>query len=203
MPRQGPGVLGDDSSEGEAVETSPSVQAAELKSRAESLAAAGDFVRAVGLLRQAVALDPSSGALQEIHAQVLLELGRTWEAVQAAARAAQLLPDWAEAHVTLGRAQLNYGEPILAEASFDRALELEPEDAEGVRRELEEVRRLAARQRALGPGTRAVVGRSGQEGPVEGGGADGGDGGGQSPGATPCGAVSSGDGSAVDKGKQQ
>ncbi len=42
--------------------------------------------------------------------QVLLELGSVWEAVRAAGRAVQLMPEWADAHVTLARAQLNFGE---------------------------------------------------------------------------------------------
>ena len=42
--------------------------------------------------------------------QVLLQLGSTWEAVRAAERAVQLTPQWADAHVTLARAQMNFGE---------------------------------------------------------------------------------------------
>lgn len=50
--------------------------------------------------------------------QVLNELGRTWEAVQAATRAAQIEPHSADAHITLARAQANLGEPALAVASY-------------------------------------------------------------------------------------
>jgi hypothetical protein len=58
-------------------------------------------------------------------AQVLLEAGQCWEAVQAASRAAQLRPGWPEAHLTLARAQLNFGEPQLALASYDSAIKLQ------------------------------------------------------------------------------
>jgi tetratricopeptide (TPR) repeat protein len=57
--------------------------------------------------------------------QVLLEAGQYWEAVQAASRAAQLQPGWPAAHITLARAQLNFGEPQLALTSFDQAIKLQ------------------------------------------------------------------------------
>ena len=47
--------------------------------------------------------------------QVLLEVGQAWEAVQSASKAVQASPDWPEAHLTLGRAQL-----ALGEVCFDR-----------------------------------------------------------------------------------
>ncbi|KAG2482953.1 hypothetical protein HYH03_018130 [Edaphochlamys debaryana] len=99
--------------------------------------------------------------------RVLTELGAAWEALRAAGRAAELAPAWAEAHVTLGRAQRNYGEPLLAEASYDRALELlQPDAAGALATEVSEVRALASRQREAGPGVRARVMGEGPEGPA-------------------------------------
>ncbi|GBG91592.1 hypothetical protein CBR_g52628 [Chara braunii] len=62
--------------------------------------------------------------------------------------ATELQPDWAEAHLTLARAQRNYGEPELALASFVRATKLGVQDV-GARTELEETRKLVVRRRQL------------------------------------------------------
>lgn len=53
-------------------------------------------------------------------------------------------PKWVPALHTLGRAQLNYGEPALARDSLARAAALAPDDAE-VRTELAEAVLLVAR----------------------------------------------------------
>nr|GFA08297.1 hypothetical protein [Tanacetum cinerariifolium] len=44
--------------------------------------------------------------------------------------ATQLEPSWPEAWVTLGRAQLNFGEPDSAIESFDKALAIKPNSVE-------------------------------------------------------------------------
>jgi len=85
-------------------------------------------------------------------AQVLLETDQTWEAVKAADTATQLSPGWPDAWLSLGRAQRNFGEPLLAQASLARALELVPADADAQLRqllhaELDELAPLAERQR--------------------------------------------------------
>ncbi|KXZ55991.1 hypothetical protein GPECTOR_2g1543 [Gonium pectorale] len=86
------------------------LMATELKERGKEAASNGDFAEARSLLGRAVRLMPGSADLHEAHSQVLLELGRTWEAVRAAGRAVELRPQWAEAHLALARAQLNLGE---------------------------------------------------------------------------------------------
>jgi tetratricopeptide (TPR) repeat protein len=91
--------------------------------------------------------------LCELRAQVLLEMGRDYEAIQAAQRGATLAHDFAPAHLTLARAQLNLGEPQLAVASFQRVLELQPEHAEA-RTELAGAQMLALKQQAAGGGVR-------------------------------------------------
>ncbi|KAJ4756644.1 Tetratricopeptide repeat protein 33 [Rhynchospora pubera] len=67
---------------------------------------------------------PENEIIHEQKAQVLLELGDAWNSLKAATRATQLKLSWPEAWVTLGRAQLNYGEPDSAIESFDKALAL-------------------------------------------------------------------------------
>ncbi|EFJ50571.1 hypothetical protein VOLCADRAFT_88516 [Volvox carteri f. nagariensis] len=131
--------------------------AADLKERGQEHAAAGRFTEARALLGQAVRLAPGRADLHELHAQVLLELGYTWEALRAASRAVELQPQWAEAHVALARAQRNFGEPALAEASYERSLEYQAEDVDLVKAELQETRLLAAKQLSLGANVRAVV----------------------------------------------
>ncbi|GLI59001.1 hypothetical protein VaNZ11_000824 [Volvox africanus] len=147
-------AFADESSE---EESDPIALAADLKERGQEHATHGRFSEARSLLGQAVRLVPGRADLHKLHAQVLMEMGYTWEAVRAATRAVELQPEWAEAHVTLARAQRNLGEPVLAEASFKRALEHEPEDADIVSGELREVRALATRQRTMGEGVRAIV----------------------------------------------
>ncbi|XP_022141715.1 tetratricopeptide repeat protein 33 isoform X2 [Momordica charantia] len=91
----------------------------DLKRLAESFQAQGDrlaedgkFREALGKWENALTLMPGNAVLHEQKAQVLLE-----------------------AWITLGRAQLNFGEPDSAIESFDRALAIKPDsgDARGDR----------------------------------------------------------------------
>ncbi|OIT28269.1 PREDICTED: tetratricopeptide repeat protein 33 [Nicotiana attenuata] len=94
------------------------------------LAEDGKYREALGKWEAAILLMPDRAILHEQKAQILLELGETWNALKAATRATELEPRWAEAWITLGRAQLNYGEPDSAIESLDRALAIKPDSAE-------------------------------------------------------------------------
>ncbi|OAY64751.1 tetratricopeptide repeat protein 33 [Ananas comosus] len=98
-----------------------------LRSQGNQLAEDGRYHEALGKWEAALNLMPDSAVLHEQKAQVLLELGDAWNALRASTRATQLKPSWPEAWVTLGRAQLNYGEPDSSIESFDKALEIKPD----------------------------------------------------------------------------
>lgn len=87
----------------------------------------GKYREALGKWEAAIILMPEKAVLHEQKAQVLLEIGDAWGALKAATRATELDPSWAEAWTTLGRAQLNYGEPDAAVENFDKALAIKPE----------------------------------------------------------------------------
>ncbi|XP_076917354.1 uncharacterized protein LOC143577397 [Bidens hawaiensis] len=93
-----------------------------FEEQGNKLAEAGKYREALGKWEAAISLVPERATLHEQKAQVLLEIGETWKSLTAATRATQLEPSWAEAWVTLGRAQLNFGEPDSAIESFDTAL---------------------------------------------------------------------------------
>ncbi|GMY06644.1 tetratricopeptide repeat protein 33-like [Fagus crenata] len=101
-----------------------------FQAQGDKLAEDGKFREALGKWETALTLMPESAVLNEQKAQVLLEIGDSWNALKAATRAAELEPSWAEAWTTLGRAQLNYGEPDSAIESFDKALAIKPESQE-------------------------------------------------------------------------
>ncbi|KAI3807536.1 hypothetical protein L1987_23466 [Smallanthus sonchifolius] len=90
----------------------------------------GKYREALGKWEAAITLMPERATLHEQKAQVLLEIGETWKSITAATRATQLEPSWAEAWVTLGRAQLNFGEPDSAIESFDTALAIKADCVE-------------------------------------------------------------------------
>ncbi|XP_061372194.1 uncharacterized protein LOC133314690 [Gastrolobium bilobum] len=101
--------------------------AKEFQAQGDNLAVDGKYREALGKWETALTLAPDVPVLHEQKAQVLLEIGDAWNALKAATRATELEPSWAEAWVTLGRAQLNFGEPDNAIESFDRALALKPD----------------------------------------------------------------------------
>ncbi|CAM6097586.1 unnamed protein product [Calypogeia fissa] len=121
-------------------------QSERLLNEGNSLAEEGRLGEALGKWEAAIHLTPRKAILHEQKAQVLLEIGRSWSAVQAATSATELQPTWAEAWVTLARAQLNYGEPYLAVESAQTALRLEPDNKEA-NTEYERAQFLAIRQR--------------------------------------------------------
>ncbi|KAK9748886.1 hypothetical protein RND81_02G088000 [Saponaria officinalis] len=94
------------------------------------LAEEGKYREALGKWETAITLMPQKAVLHEQKAQVLLEIGDAWGSLKAATRATELDPEWAEAWTTLGRAQLNFGEPDAAIESFDKALAIKPDLAE-------------------------------------------------------------------------
>ncbi|CAA7013447.1 unnamed protein product [Microthlaspi erraticum] len=109
----------------------------EAKSLAESFRAQGDklaeegkYKEALGKWEAALNLVPENAVLHEQKAQVLLELGDSWKALKAASRATEIDPSWAEAWTTLGRAQLNFGEPDTAIKSFETALSINADSRE-------------------------------------------------------------------------
>ncbi|KAG7941133.1 hypothetical protein I3843_16G023800 [Carya illinoinensis] len=91
------------------------------------LAEDGKYREALGKWEAALTLMPELAVLHEQKAQILLEIGDSWNSLKAAARATELEPSWAEAWITLGRAQLNFGEPDSAIESFDKALSIKPD----------------------------------------------------------------------------
>jgi len=93
-------------------------------------------------------LAPDNAILHEQKAQVLLEVGDAWHALTAATRATELDPLWPEAWVTLGRAQLNFGEPDSAILSFDKALVIKP-DHDGAKADRETAVRLVKKRGQL------------------------------------------------------
>eukprot|EP00262_Sarcandra_glabra_P005114 TRINITY_DN16426_c0_g2_i1.p1 TRINITY_DN16426_c0_g2~~TRINITY_DN16426_c0_g2_i1.p1 ORF type:complete len:201 (-),score=36.94 TRINITY_DN16426_c0_g2_i1:106-708(-) len=106
-----------------------------FQSQGNKLAEDGRFREALGKWEAALTLAPERAVLHEQKAQVLLEIGDAWNALKAASRATELEPSWAEAWITLARAQLNFGEPDASIESFDKALAIKPnsEEAHGDR----------------------------------------------------------------------
>ncbi|KAJ0951661.1 putative tetratricopeptide-like helical domain superfamily [Helianthus annuus] len=101
-----------------------------FEAQGNKLAEVGKYHEALGKWEAAITLMPERATLHEQKAQVLLEIGETWKSLTAATRATQLEPSWAEAWVTLGRAQLNFGEPDSAIESFDTALAIKADCVE-------------------------------------------------------------------------
>ena len=80
------------------------------QSEGERSAELGDWGSALSCWNRALALLPEDGGLHELRAQALNETDEAWEAVQAASRAVGLLPESANALMTLAHAQLTLGE---------------------------------------------------------------------------------------------
>mmetsp|Transcript_15119 Transcript_15119/g.19937 ORF Transcript_15119/g.19937 Transcript_15119/m.19937 type:complete len:232 (-) Transcript_15119:627-1322(-) len=92
-----------------------------LKNEGNLLAEAGKFAQALQRWEDALQLTPQNHLLHELKAQVFMEMGRDFEAVKSATEAVKLSPAWSDGHLTLGHAQINFGELELAITSFKRA----------------------------------------------------------------------------------
>uniref|UniRef100_A0A0E0EVL6 Uncharacterized protein n=2 Tax=Oryza meridionalis TaxID=40149 RepID=A0A0E0EVL6_9ORYZ len=110
--------------------TKPSDNAESLQHQGNRLAEEGKYHEALGKWEAALTVMPNNAILHEQKAQILLELEDAWRALTAATRATELDPLWSEGWVTLGRAQLNFGEPDSAILSFDKALAIKPDNNE-------------------------------------------------------------------------
>ncbi|PRW44936.1 Tetratricopeptide repeat 33 [Chlorella sorokiniana] len=126
--------------------------AAPTQEAGDRAAAAGSWGVAIQRWDAALAASPADPhKLHEAKAQVWLEVGEDWKAVQSARRAVELRPEWPEGHLTLSRAQLNFGEPELALQSMERVLQLAPSHPEAAA-EVASIRSLVLQRRQGGSG---------------------------------------------------
>lgn len=87
-----------------------------------------------------------SASIHELQAQALMALDQDFRAVQAAHAATNLCPDWGDGWGTLGRSQLNLGEPAMALESFRRALENGPSCPEDVEEDMKQAQQMIPAQ---------------------------------------------------------
>ena len=88
--------------------------------------AEGDFGRATEAYRHRARLAPREPAAQKDLAGILVEQGRTDEALAALNAAISIDPHDAQAHASIGRIRLDAGQPAEALASLQRAVTLDP-----------------------------------------------------------------------------
>ena len=101
-----------------------SIDVGALLNRGGELAEAGLGLQSLRAFDSAAQAEPGNAKAHEQRAQVLLQIGRPLEAVQAAGTACTLRPEWGDGRRTLARAQLDHGEVALSLSSFDAALGL-------------------------------------------------------------------------------
>ncbi|TPX63129.1 hypothetical protein SpCBS45565_g06856 [Spizellomyces sp. 'palustris'] len=134
----------------------PLTQFRKLYNEGSFLASECRYAEALSRWSQALALVTDSLTVREIaqvhemRAQAHLERSEWFEAVKAAETATQLCPQWAEAWQTLGRAQMAFGEPVLAAQSFENCLDIDPSLTEVAEEELTFARDVAKRLREKG-----------------------------------------------------
>lgn len=93
-------------------------------------ASQGDLEGALMQYKESLRYDDSAYKIHEQVAQLHLEMDQTFPAIQAATAATKLAPTWPIGFLTLSRAQLNHGEPLLALSSISEALRLDPDNDE-------------------------------------------------------------------------
>ncbi|DBA00736.1 TPA: hypothetical protein N0F65_001207 [Lagenidium giganteum] len=96
-----------------------------LKNEGNTLADAGRFRAAMARWLEAVDIAPTNAVLHELLAQGAMAIGEDFRAVQFASKAVELAPDWGDAHLTLARCHMNYGELRLAKKNFNQTPEIE------------------------------------------------------------------------------
>lgn len=86
------------------------LKATECKDIACNFASDGDFINALRTLMKGSYLDPTNHLLQDLLAQVYLQLNRFDDAVKAAERCVAISPTWIEGYLTLARSRREMGE---------------------------------------------------------------------------------------------
>ena len=116
--------------------------------RANAAAEAGEFLQAIALFRQARTLDPANVGAADLEAlaQCLLETGDAPGAAEVATAALRCRPEWAVAHLTLARAQLNAGAFGAAARAFHDAVARDGTLAEEAQADLATAQRLQLAQ---------------------------------------------------------
>ncbi|CAN6936536.1 hypothetical protein Bca4012_100413 [Brassica carinata] len=143
--------LGDDLEVGEndgRVDLEAKKLADSFRAQGDKLAEEGRYEEALGKWEAALSIVPENAVIHEQKAQVFLEIGDPWKALMAATRATELDPSWVEAWTTLGRAQLNFGEPDSAIWSFETALSINAESREA-KEDLQAAKQLIKKREQL------------------------------------------------------
>lgn len=108
--------------------SSPSFLADDFRALGCALAESGDegdMRNALSHFDKGLLLDPTNHVLWELKSQVLLHFDRHLPAIRAADEAVRLAPGWAEGHLSLARAQREFGEIELALTSMRMAQSLD------------------------------------------------------------------------------
>ncbi|EIE22408.1 TPR-like protein [Coccomyxa subellipsoidea C-169] len=108
-------------------------QVKQLQEEGSRYAEDGQYSAAIRTWDRAIAMRPSNAVLHELKAQVLLDAGQPWAAVQSALKATSLDETWPDGFLTLSRAQFNFGEPEEALISINEALRLQPDHPDALR----------------------------------------------------------------------
>ena len=102
--------------------------ASPAKDAGNSSFAAGRYQEAYDYYSQAIQADPDSALLRSNRSGALAALGRHVEALADADKCCQLRPDWYKSHVRRGHAMFQLNRVTDAEACYQEALHLNPED---------------------------------------------------------------------------